>query len=114
MPDICKMKAGNLVFELDATDEKQLFTKLGHLQEIFDQTCGKCGSQDIQWVTRVVESGKKSYTYFEARCKSCRAKLSFGVRQEGGELFPKRKDDEGNYLPDSGWLKWSPSENKEV
>ena len=114
MSDGCKFKAGNLVFELDASDDKQLFTKLGHLQEIFDQKGGKCGNDDIQWVTRVVESGKKTYNYFEARCKSCRAKLSFGVRQEGGELFPKRKDDDGNYLPDGGWLKWSQTEQKEI
>ena len=41
MADVCKIKAGNLVFELDATDEKTLFEKLAHTQEIFDQKCGK-------------------------------------------------------------------------
>ena len=23
-----------------------------------------------------------------------------------GKLFPRRKDKEGNWLPDSGWVKW--------
>lgn len=99
----CKINAGGLVFELDATDEKALFEKIAHIQEIFDQTCGKCGSNTLKYVTRVVDDNK----YYELRCKKCGAKLSYGCHKKGGTLFPKRKDDQNQYLADSGWLKWN-------
>lgn len=113
MSNTCKIKAGNLVFELDATDEKVLFEKLAHVQEIFDQKCEKCGSTDIKFVVRNVESGKKEYTYMECRCnnKDCRARLSFGTKQTG-ELFPKRKDSEGNYIGTYGWGVWNKDEER--
>ena len=46
--------------------------------------------------------------YYELRCNDCGAVLAFGQHKKGGTLFPKRKDDEGNYLPNKGWHKWSP------
>jgi hypothetical protein len=33
--------------------------------------------------------------------------------KKGGRLFPKRKDKEGNWLPDGGWVKWNPDTQKE-
>jgi hypothetical protein len=27
--------------------------------------------------------------------------------KKGGGLFPKRKDKDGNWLPDRGWVKWN-------
>ena len=33
--------------------------------------------------------------------------------KKGGRLFPKRKDKEGNWLPDGGWVKWNPDTKKE-
>jgi len=30
----------------------------------------------------------------------------------GGGLFPKRKDSEGNWLPDKGWTKWNKETGK--
>ena len=38
----------------------------------------------------------------------CGAKLAFGANKKGGGLFPKRKDADGNWLPDGGWQKWNP------
>jgi hypothetical protein len=42
----------------------------------------------------------------------CGARLSFGVHKKGGGLFPKRKDNEGNWLSDNGWVKWNPKTEK--
>lgn len=108
MSDVCKIKAGNLVFELDASDERGLFEKLAHIQEIFDNKCGKCKSENIKFVVRNVDENK----YYEGSCTDCYARLSYGCHKKGGTLFPKRKDNEGNYLPDGGWLKWNKEEGK--
>jgi hypothetical protein len=27
-------------------------------------------------------------------------------------MFPKRKDKDGNWLPDGGWVKWNPNTKK--
>ena len=42
------------------------------------------------------------------RCMDCGARLAFGSHKKGGGMFPKRKDADGNYLPDRGWQKWNP------
>ncbi len=116
MADVCKFKAGNLVFELDATDEKVLFAKIAHLQEIFEQKCAKCDGTDLRMVMRNVEKDKKEYVYYEYHCnnQNCRAKLSLGVKQQSGELFPKRKDESGEYVGTYGWKKWDKELGKEV
>lgn len=101
--DLCKIKAGNLVFELELTDDQSMFEKLHHIQEIFDQSCGKCKSTNIRYVVREVDENK----YYECRCTDCFARLSFGCNKKGKTIFPKRKDDQGNYLPDSGWVRWN-------
>ena len=44
--------------------------------------------------------------YYELRCGNCGGILSFGQHKKGGTLFPKRKDDNNNYLPNKGWHKW--------
>jgi hypothetical protein len=52
------------------------------------------------------------WTYYELRCADCGARLSFGSMKKGGGLFPRRKDSEGNWLPDRGWVKWNPKTEK--
>ena len=46
-----------------------------------------------------------SFDYYSLRCSSCGAELAFGQRKDGG-LFPRRKDDAGNYLEDNGWRRY--------
>lgn len=106
MADLCRLKAGNLVFEIDLTDDRALFEKINHIQEIFDQACGKCKSTNVRYIVREVDENK----YYECRCMDCYARLSFGCHKKGQTLFPRRKGENGEYLPDGGWLKW----NKEL
>jgi len=90
--------------ELDGDDQKSIFKNLGAFQEVFDETtCAKCGSTHVRFITRMVEDNE----YFEIRCLDCGATLSFGQTKKGNRLFPKRKDKEGNWLPDRGWVKWN-------
>ena len=110
MSDVCKLKVGNLLFELDASDERTLFEKIAHVQEVFgNNVCGKCGNTDTKLRVRTVEDDK----YYEGICPQCFARFSFGCHKKGNTLFPKRKNDKGEYLPDNGWVKWNPETKKE-
>lgn len=92
-----------LQFEIEASGQKEVFKELAVIQEIFAEAkCGMCGSANIRFIVRNVEGND----YYELRCMDCGAILTFGQHKKGGTLFPKRKDDNGNYLPHNGWHKW--------
>lgn len=102
-------KIGNLTITFNAETDKAVVERLSTLEEIFGHTkCGKCGSENLKFNVR--ENGGNKY--YELVCQDCGAKLAFGVHKEGGSLFPKRKDSEGNYLKDKGWTKWNKATGK--
>jgi DNA-directed RNA polymerase subunit RPC12/RpoP len=104
-------KSGSLCVDFDASSQKELFSQLAMFQEVFDETtCGKCGSDNLKFVVRNVDDNE----YYELRCMDCGAKLLFGVNKNGRNLFPKKKDDKGNWLPDRGWIKWDKNLQKNV
>jgi len=95
---------GRLSVELSGDDQKSIFAEIAKFQEVFEESsCGKCGSDNVRFVVRTVDDNE----YYELRCADCGARLSFGVNKKGGTLFPKRKDPDGNWLPDHGWVKWN-------
>jgi hypothetical protein len=100
-----KYKANDkLEFELEASGQKEIFKELALIQEIFSEDkCGLCGSHNLRFIVRNVDGND----YYELRCNDCGAVLAFGQHKKGGTLFPKRKDDDGNYLPNKGWHKWN-------
>lgn len=97
---------------ITVTGEKMtdVFRQLAELQEVFGITeCGKCKSKDISYTRRKAKDSKgKEHEYLEMRCKnlSCRARKTFGKNNEGGGMFPHRKDEDGNCLPNDGWVVW--------
>jgi hypothetical protein len=92
-----------LSFELEASGQKEIFKELALIQEIFsEEKCGLCKSQSLRFIVRNVEGND----YYELRCADCGAVLAFGQHKKGGTLFPKRKDDDNNWLPNNGWHKW--------
>lgn len=98
-----------LTFELEGEGQKEIFKELATIQEIFsEEKCGLCGSENIRFVVRNVEGND----YYELRCIDCGAVLAFGQHKKGGTLFPKRKDDDGNYMPNKGWHRFV-KENKD-
>lgn len=98
-----------LEFELEGSGQKEVFKELALIQEIFgEEKCGVCGNQNIKFVVRNVEGND----YYELRCSDCGSILAFGQHKKGGTLFPKRKDDDGKYLPNRGWHKWTKDEKK--
>ncbi len=102
-----------LSFELDGGNQKEVFEQLATLQEVFDaRVCGKCGGKDLRFVVREHDENQ----FFEVHCtkKDCRARLAFGSHKTGNTLFPKRKDGDGNWLPDNGWTKWDKEKQERV
>ena len=98
-------RSGRVSVALEAETQRDAFQQLSDFQEIFDEVaCGKCASENLRFVVRTVDDNQ----YYEIRCSDCGARLEFGSMKKGGGLFPKRKDKEGNWLPDGGWVKWNP------
>lgn len=97
-----------LSFELSGEGQKEIFKELASLQEIFgEESCGLCKSHNIRYVVRNVDGND----YYELRCADCGAILAFGQHKKGGTLFPRRKDDEGKWLPNRGWHKYTPKQD---
>jgi len=95
----------NLEFEIEGEGQKQIFKELATVQEIFGESCcGACKSSDLRFVVRNVEDND----YYELRCNKCGSVLSYGQHKKGGTLFPKRKDENNNWLDNRGWYKYSP------
>lgn len=93
-----------LQFELEGSGQKEIFKELALIQEIFSEDkCGLCSKTNLKFVVRNVDGND----YYELRCNDCSAILSFGQHKKGGTLFPKRREDDGNYLPNKGWHKWT-------
>lgn len=100
-----------LEFELEGAGQKEIFKELAIIQEIFaEEKCGLCGSTNLRFVVRNVDGND----YYELRCNDCGAILAFGQHKKGGTLFPKRKDDEGNWLQNKGWHKWAPNQTEDA
>ena len=96
---------GNLTLDVDRETQKEVFKELAAFEEVFgESSCGKCSSENLRFVVRENDGNE----YYEIRCVDCGARLAFGSHKKGGGLFPRRKDAEGNWLPDGGWTKWNP------
>jgi len=104
MKVICKVSE-KLTFELDCNDQKDTFLQLSNLQEIFSEdTCGACGSKEVRFVVRTVDGN----SFYEIMCQKCRSKLSFGSHRLGGTLFPHRKNEDGSWIDNKGWVRYVP------
>lgn len=92
-----------------------VFKEMARLQEVFMiKECGKCGGDKVKLVVRsALDKKGKSHDYHEMRCQNshCRARLAFGVTDDG--LFPKRKAEDGSYLSNDGWVVWNKEKQKE-
>lgn len=96
-----KTSNGRITFEVQGETVKDIFRQIAQAQEVFDAEadCGCCESKDIRLVARQVED----FTFYELSCAECHARFQFGQNKQGGGLFPKRKDEDNNYLPNRGW-----------
>jgi hypothetical protein len=119
-------KDGRMTVELEGTSDKEIFRKLAHFQEVFEDTPsatvdGKVTSGgDVVYRVRKAkytdEKGKeKEAEYFEKMVVSgplAWYKKSYGVLDDGSDnLFPKRpSDDDANVTKgNNGWHKYNKS-----
>lgn len=120
MPIEAQYRSGNsrLLFKITAEDQKGLFEQIAIVQEVFeaDDRCGCCYGQNernphqgtnLRFRVRKAKDKKNmEHKYFELVCTDCYARLQFGQNLQGGTLFPKRRDEEGNFLKNRGWSKY--------
>lgn len=103
-----------VTFHIEGDTPKAVWKELSAIQEVFDaeHTCGVCGSTELRFVMRVSTG---DHEYYELHCLKleCRARFAFGQAKKGGGLFPKRKDEDGKFLPNRGWAKYSPGGHNE-
>ena len=93
-------------------DAIQAFTDSCAAEWLQEPKCGVCGGTNIVPHCRSVpdptdKKGKSTFWYPEMKClrPGCWATLELGQRKDGG-LYPKRKDKEGAFIPNSGWKKF--------
>ena len=106
-------QSGNLSIEVEGEKQKDVFGELARAQEVFQHPlCGKCKGEEIRFVVR---HDKEDNDYYEMHCQNirCRARLAFGQHKTNGTLFPRRKDKEGEWLPDNGWMRFNKETGKE-
>ena len=107
---------GRFVVSQEGDNIKEAITGLvesGAMEILSNNKCGVCGGEDVLPLMREVldpedKKGKATFKYFEMRCQSkgCWARLALGQKKTDNQLFPKKKDDNGNYLPNGGWEKY--------
>ena len=101
-------KAGTLEVEVEGSDVKECFDSLAHATEVFSQTrCGACDNTEVRFIVRE----NKGFTFREVQCIECNASLAFGVRKSDGALYPRRKDEDGNWLENRGWVKFQSNQS---
>lgn len=90
---------------------QELFEALAAIESVFcgHETCGLCGKTGVQYQC---QRDKDSNAYYKAVCLACGAEFRFGVRRDGGGLFPQLKDQSGALKPNGGWSKWEPRESQ--
>jgi len=100
---------GRLIVKFDVTTVRELFEQMGEIASVLDadSACGKCHSANIYPRAReAITSDKRTVYYYELICSECDARLDFGQHAEGGTLWPKRTDKQGNPLDNRGWYKY--------
>ncbi len=103
-----RVSSGRITFEVEGENPKVLFRELAAIQEVFDAEtqCGVCHGTAIRLQARKVDD----FDFYELLCmnQECRARFQFGQAKKGGGLFPKRKDEDGHWLPNGGWSRYEP------
>jgi len=104
---------GRLSVEIESETPKSAFGDLAQFQEIFEHPrCGKCSGEDLRFVVRHVEDND----FYEIHCTNskCRARLAFGQHKgKAGTLFPHRKNSNGEWIPNGGWVKFNSQTGKD-
>jgi len=100
-----KIKIGNIEVAVDG-GVKDVFKACNEFQILQEKECGACGGPNISPQHRVAQG----YDFYSFRCGDCNAELKLGQKRDMEQLFPKRKAEDGESLPNKGWVKWQPQQ----
>jgi hypothetical protein len=104
-----RTRDGRFEFKVEGKEQTDLFEQLAQFMEVFENTtCTRKGKTSDNTRFLVREDDEKN-KYYEIVCQDQdpelrNAKLAFGCHKKGGTLFPKRKDKDGKWLPNNGWV----------
>lgn len=106
----------SIVVSQECEKDTDVFKFIHHMDELFGNTvCERAGGKSDK-IRINIRQDKEENEYFEFICydpsvPECHfAKRSFGQNKKGGGLFPKNKDDQGNWKP---WVKFNKETGKE-
>lgn len=111
-----KLGGKDVVVSSECESDTEVFKFLHHMYELFDDCVCTRNGQTSDKVRVNVRTDKEENEYYEMVCydpqnPECNyAKRSFGVNKKGGGLFPKNKDESGNWKP---WKKYNKETGKE-
>ncbi len=101
-------KTGKFTVEAEGSST-EVFEQLASFDSVFGNCVNKAnGSENIGFRHREVDGNH----YYEMYDKDSFHTLKFGKTKKDGSLFPRRKDTDGNYFPDGGWVKYDPNAPK--
>lgn len=84
------------------SDVKELVKFISDVDTVLGETkCGACESEKVHLEHRTA----KGYDFYSVKCEGCGCRLDFGSLKDGAGLFPRRKDESGNWLENRGWVK---------
>lgn len=100
----------NIICTNEVAGVKEAFKWIADMQDIFgDLVCERNGSVSEHVKLRVRVNDDNDF--YEAYCykgdgNTFRAVKRFGVNKDKDRagIFPKSRDDDGNYLPNNGWV----------
>ena len=105
-----KTRSGQLIVKIEGRLFLDIIRGISEVDEVLrNDKCGCCESTNVRPNHR--KSG--NYDFYEMLCQDCGAALGLGVRQSDQKLFPRRKDEDGNFLANGGWKKWQGSRQDE-
>lgn len=106
----------NVTVSEECESDTAAFKFLNHMDELYGNVVCEREGQVSDKVRINVRTDKEENDYYEMVCVdrdnlACHfARRKFGVNKKGGGLFPKNKDDDGNWRP---WAKYNKETGKE-
>lgn len=85
----------------EAQNIKDAVKAMSQIQLVFEgNVCGQCSA--VAFLEHRIAQG---YEFYAKRCSNpeCNAQLDLGQHREGGTLFVKLRDDQGNVIGRNGW-----------
>ena len=97
-----KTRNGRMMFEIVAENIKDVFRQVSEIQEIFemDTAHGDCAGDNTRLRVRHIDG----FDFYEIHCDECGGNLALGQRRDDNGLFPKFKDQDGQWFPNGGFV----------